>query len=115
MKKQLKDLIKTLKLSDDQIIKLIESSNESDVMDEDDEAEDSVAPIEEQSTVEKDPTSEGPVTKADIAKMIADALGRGTTVKATTPAKSVVKKIKKELPNAKAKEEIDIGGFQMIG
>ena len=86
-----------------------QSDAERDVMDEDDEIE-VPAISKEQVAAEKVPAvQEGPITKADIAKMIAEAL------KPAEPA-AKPKVVKKTLPLAIPDVEIDVDDeFPMIG
>jgi hypothetical protein len=99
MKKELKEYIKSNKLSDDDILKLISIKSpppESDVKDEDEESEtqtDSEESEEADSGIAKESDDKSTLTKDSIEKMIADSIAKalGDTVK-ESPKVDVKKK-----------------------
>jgi len=127
MKKELKELIKSQKLSDEDLIKLIQSQqsnseSEKDVKDEDDESETS-ADSKEQKNAEKGTATESPkpqnLSLKDlevlIQKNVLEAL-KSKDNEGKLPAQQPLKPVKKEEPKAKPKETADfiVGGFNLV-
>jgi phage I-like protein len=126
MKKELKQLIKEKKLSDDEIMKIIqksfETTSERDTMDEDDESEEQTDSKEsanaESQPAQKETAKPTVLSKADLTKMIAE--GVVAALKATEEANKypAQKPIKKSEPKAKPSETAQLdysGGFQLVG
>jgi len=110
MKKELKQLIKKLKLSDDAIIKLLSLKEESgteqeeqDVQDESDTESEESGDSEDQIQVEDDSTTEsqdGGLSESDLKKIIASVLKQTKSTKSTKSTKTEKTiKNKKRLPN----------------
>ncbi len=117
MKKELKILIKKLKLSDDQIINLINASaTNDDIMN---EAEDPNASNQDEDldNADKDTAKkENPkkmtmkTLQETIIKSVADALKADKKGKLLPSQKP----IKKTIPNASQEDEITLGDFIMV-
>jgi hypothetical protein len=105
MKKELKQLIKEKKYSDDQILKILSSyseppaESESDVMDEEDESE-GETDSNESATAESQSAEKETVKKADIEKIVADAVAKALNAK-----KSEEKDKSKQLPKPSEKQK----------
>lgn len=125
MKKELKELIKKLKLSDDQLITIInsqsKSESEKDTKDEDDELE------EPSNSKEKDKVEEKPTTEASkkeelsldaIQKLIESSIDKALKISNKKEEKEEEKKpiINKDDPKPKIKEDADteLGKFKLV-
>jgi hypothetical protein len=115
MKKELKALIAKRKLSDDDLMTLINAADESDAGD-DDESEtepDSEEAPDAESPPAKEKGKKNTLSMADLQKLIVE----GVKAAMAPPAKPGAVKAEKGKadPIPKRKEPITIGGFQLVG
>lgn len=126
MKKELKELIKTKKLSDDQILKILTKSfepaeSEADIKDEADESEDQSDSEEteqaESTPAQKEKSKPQIVNLKDMTKLIADSVAEALKKREDESKYPAQKPIKKDPPKAKQKEDIPLETqtFQLVG
>ena len=126
MKKELKELIKSKKISDDDLIKLItasQSENETDIMNElEDQNNSEDSGNAEKATANKEQPKKN-LTMNDLSKLIATSVAeamkvgkQGELLPAQKPLVEATGEIvKKEIPKAVQKDSaITIGSFQLM-
>lgn len=121
MKKELKQLIKDKKLSDDQILKILQSYSEPerDVRDEEDESEDADDSKDQQHAESESAQKETPnknVTMEDLQKLIAKSVADALKAKDDESKLPSQKPIKKSEPKPKplVTSDFKLGEFNLI-